>query len=202
MKKRWCRAFIVMVFLVLLVPGKYTLSLEESSSQKRSTVYCQEAADRYSLMFGCDFKIATKEIEHKIKGVWQIKECVGYDRLNEEHDYSPVIGKIYIFCEDAWIDDFPKFQPVYYCYSDSMRKLSSDDILNIEWKDRRYTNKKGILIIAVNPEGYRYIDYENRDVPKLILVGNEPIVQEFDAYFRLEKVAELETKEDFFDVKH
>lgn len=189
--------------VILGTESNETVSGEESNSQKWNNPDCEKAISRYARKYHLEFEVADKEIEDRIYGVWQVQKIVGWDKEDKDHSNN-YLGKIYIFSQEAWIDKWPKYRPVYFYHTARLEDLSSEDILNVSWKEREYEKQEAVFVIGIDVEGYEEtaLEKEYSHVVKLLLLGDKLILQSHDnTYLEMEKVAEAEIQEGVLDVR-
>ena len=207
--KKILRAFVVAGFLGVMALtdntfAQQTETAEESNSQKWENEKSQEILAEYESQYQRNLEVATKEIEEKLYGIWQVKENVGWtssDRIS----YDGGIGEIYIFCEETWIRwQEPCFKPVYYYCRTDQEELSSKNFLNTSWTDDRYEDQEAIYILAT------YSEVNKADVAgdkywkpqlQLIFFGDTLVVENSRSYFEMEKIADIQMNDKFVNVE-
>lgn len=176
---------------------------DKSNSQKWDSETSREILSEYETKYQCSFETADKEVEEKLYGIWQVKEFVGWTSSNEV-SFDGAIGKIFIFCEEAWIDSgHPWFKPVYYCHRAGIEELSSEEFLNISWSDDRYNGQEGIYTIATYSEANRVLGdkYLYKPRLRLIIFGEALVMERSESYFELEKIADIHMNDKFENVE-
>lgn len=205
--KKIFRAFVVAGFLGLMalmdnIFAQQTETAEESNSQKWENETSREILAENEDQYQREFEVATKEIEAKLSGMWQVKEYVGWTS-SDRVSYDGGIGSIYIFCEEAWIDwNDPWYKPVYYYCRTDMEELSSENFLNTSWTDDRYEDQEVIYILATYSEAnkVRRDDYRKPRL-QLIFFGDTLVVENSRSYFEMKKIADIQMNDKFVNVE-
>ena len=198
-KKEYILLAIVMIAIFLL--GLFEMkSTQLSNSEKWNNEECWNILSNYTSQFPCDFEVATKEIEQRIYGVWQVKEFVGYDN-STQYQWDGYDGDIFIFDQKAWIDGgIPEYKPVYYCYTADISQLSTEAFLDVTWTDGSYEDKEGILTIAIcSQKNEKFGSAVDVEALKFIICEDVLIMEKNGSYFKLERVGQVQMLEIFFD---
>lgn len=186
---------MITIFLLGLLGMKGT---QLSNSEKWDNEECRNILLNHASQFPCDFEVASKEIERRIYGVWQVKEFVGYDN-STQYQWDGYEGDIFIFDKNAWIDGgVPEYKPVYYCYTANISQLSTEDFLDVTWTGESYEDKEGILTIAVcSQKNKKFSSAVDVETLKFIICGDVLIMEKNGSYFKLERVGQVQMSDGF-----
>lgn len=205
--KKIFRAFVVagLIGLMALTDNTFaqqTETAEESNSQKWENETSREILAEYEDQYQREFEVATKEIEEKLSGMWQVREYVGWTS-SDRVSYGGGIGSIYIFCEDAWVHwNDPWYKPVYYYCRTDMEELSSENFLNTSWTDDRYEDQEVTYILATYSEANK-VRGDDHWKPRLQLIffGDTLVVENSRSYFEMKKIADIKMNDKFVNVE-
>jgi len=204
MKKKQYIIFVSLL-IILVCLGKAEIFCEKTS-ESNSKKWCNEKIQcmitDYEKEHNCNLEFASEEFENWIQGIWQAKEFVGYDG-DTEFPWDGLHGSVYIFCENAWIEDGkPGYKPIYVCCTTTMEEIASEDLLNIEWVDSRYDNCDGTLVVAINSEkDNSFGSAVEEEKMEFIICGESLIMKRSNSYFELEKVGDIQMYEALENVK-
>lgn len=188
-------------FETLAINGMLMDNHEVSNSAKWNNAISKKVISDHETALGCNFEIIEKEYEDKLQGIWQVKEFVGWD-ASTRYQWDGFYGRIFIFSENAWIEDgTPYFKPVYVCSAVQMNEIAAEDFFNIKWIDDRYENKEGLLTLGVCIERDKTFG-EAMDGQHIlfVLLDDTIIMERNDSYWELKKVGDAILSDSFENV--
>ena len=142
--------------------------------------------------YGHTFKLASRETEKKIYGIWQADDIIGYDNT-ARYQGDGLRGSIVVFYEDAFIYSGTSWhKPVFAYYQELIEDMSSDPFLNLTCLEDMTAKSIGTVIVVLNAEPNRkYGSAFSDEQLKLIIIDDVLIMESQSSYFKLTKIGEV-----------